>query len=241
MDNTNNGAPLIPMGTNTQGGVAYNPLVASIQQNQGQVPSVPASPSNASVPTNAPDGTTFAELQAKKGFKSAEDLAKAYIELESHNKKVEMTAADILKQVYPEKPATVPAPGDEQAVQIVQAIVKNEVKPLQEKVALQELFMKNPDAKDFASGIAEQVKANPGITWESAYKLAKFDALERNAKDAGKQEAYQSIQQKQSVMAGTASPTPRGSGPDIRSIIKDRSVPFKEVDRMMREYLNTQQ
>lgn len=251
-------APVIPQGTNTQGGVAYNSLQASVAavQNAGQAQSAPVVNSGSS--QNAPEGTTFAELAQKKGFQTPDDLAKAYANLEYHNKKVEMTAADIIKAVQdapapvvaqpvPQAPARPPVYAqpqqnpDEAALNIVKAIVQNEVKPLQQTVELQQLFLNNPDAKEYAEGIAKAVKENPGISWGNAYKIAKFDASQQQAETKGQQEAYQAIQQKQTVLAGSPSPAVRAT-PDISSVIKDRNVPFREVDRMVREALaNVQQ
>lgn len=245
----NAAAPIIPAGTEktvygTNTFPASNPLAT------GQAPVAPVViPAGNSV-QNAPEGTTFAELAAKKGWSTPDQMAAGYANLESHNKKVEMTAADILKAVQPEPvapvaPTPTPLPNtatnpDEAAIQIVQAIVKNQVKPLEEQIKLQDLFLRNPDAKDYAEGIAKAVKENPGITWEAALKLAKFDALEQKATETGKQQAYQTINTKQGMIAGQSAPT-HASQPDLRSIIKDRSIPFKEVDRMVREHLSNQQ
>ena len=240
MDNMDNkGGPVIPMGTapTVFGNASFS------QAQSGQAQPLPVSP-NQPVQATAPDGITFAELATKKGFKSADDLAKAYTILESHNKKIEMTAADIIKQVYetpaqsvaPVQPA--PARADADAIKIVQAMVSDQVKPLKEQLALQQLFLNKPDAKDFATGIASAVKDNPGISWENAYKLAKFDASEQKAQETARVQAQQTQQLKQSVIAGNAAPTQSRGGPDVRSIIRDRSVPFKEVDKIVREYLN---
>lgn len=253
MPQENNGSPIIPAGTTTQGGLAYDPLKAAIAANNGQAQPAPQSTVPQQVPApNAPmQGTTFAELAQKKGWKTPDDMATSYANLESHNKKVEMTADDVLKMVQAASQQSTPQPvqpvvqqpmprtPDEQAIQIVQSLIRTEVKPLQERVALQDLFIKNPDAKDYAQGIADVVKSNPGISWENAYKLAKFDAVAQKASQQGRQEAYQTIQQKQEFIAGSSVPAQR-SGPDVRSIIKDRSVPFAEVDKMVREALTAQ-
>lgn len=253
MPQENNGAPVIPAGTTSQGGMMYDPLKEAIKANNGQGQPAPQGiPNQQAAAQNAPlDGTTFAELAQKKGWNSPDDMAKSYANLESHNKKVEMTADDILKMVQaaqqpqpivqpqvPHVPQTPNTP-DDAAIQLVQSMIRSEVKPLQERVALQDLFLKNPDAKDFAEGIASVVKSNPGISWENAYKLAKFDSVPAQAQQQGRQEAYATVQQKQQFIAGSSVPTMK-SGPDVRNIIKDRSVPFAEVDRMVREALTSQ-
>ena len=240
----NSGAPVIPAGTNP---TVYG-TKAFTQEQSGQAQPLPNSPST--VQANAPEGTTFAELAAKKGFSSPDDMAKAYSNLESHNKKVEMTAADIIKQVYENQPATSVGPippvtpqqaqGEAEAIKIVQSIVDSKMKPLQEKVALQELFLNKKDAPQYANGIATAVKENPGISWEAAYKLAKFDALQQQAVEQTQTKTQATATLKREVMAGNGSPAQSRGGPDVRSIIKDRSIPFKEVDRMVREYLSQQ-
>lgn len=248
MPQDNPSAPVIPAGTTSQGGMMYDPLKEAIKAQNGQGQLSPQSVQQQAPAQNAPqDGTTFAELAAKKGWQSPDDMAKSYANLESHNKKVEMTADDILKMVQAQpQPQQIVQPvapqqniPDQQAIQIVQAIVDNTVKPLQERVALQDLFLNNPDAKEFATGIAEVVKSNPGISWPNAYKLAKYDAVQQQSVQQGRQEAYKNIAQKQEFIAGASVPTQR-SGPDVRNVIKDRSIPFQEVDRMVREALTSQ-
>ncbi len=251
MESTDNSAaPIIPAGTQPTvfGSKAFTMDGQALQGNPpmiGQAPPVPVV--QQSVPAHAPDGTTYAELAAKKGFTTPDDLAKAYANLESHNKKVEMTAADVMREVYAAAPTVAPVPqpqpmtSDDAAIKIVQGIVRGEVKPLEEKIALQDLFLNNKDAPEYAVGIAKAVKENPGISWQNAYKIAKFDAQAQQVADQARQSAQQTQTLKTQVMAGNASPTQARGGPDVRSIINDRSVPFKEVTRVMQEYLATQQ
>lgn len=251
MDTKDNpGAPVIPAGTQPTafGGKSFNsngtPFSGNAPlQNQGQgTPSPAASFSqNATQSQDAPEGTTFADLAAKKGFASPDDLAKAYANLETHNKRVEMTAADILKEISPvpaQAPVAPPQPvsPDDAAINIVKSIVQSETRPLQQQIELQNLFMKNPDAVQYAPGLAKAVKENPGISWEGAYKIAKFDSLEQSAQKNQQVQRQQTDQLRTQTLVGSPSPTERG-GPDVRSIIKDRSVPFKEVDRIVRDYL----
>lgn len=257
----NNGAPIIPAGTGKTvfGGASYTqqsagqPAASPIPaMNNGQGVPAPQQAQGQQAPNqqSAPEGITFTELAAKKGWKSPDDMARSYSNLESHNKTVEMTASDILKMVQEGNVSPLPAPvaqptvvpqqasrEDEAAINIVRQIVQAETKPLHEQIALQNLFLKNPEAKDYASGIAKAVKENPGISWENALKLAKFDTIEQNARGQGRTEAYQTIQSKTAVIAGTGSPAPR-TAPDLRSIVRDRSVPLKEVGRMLQEALS---
>lgn len=255
MPNTeNNGAPVIPAGTQptafgTPSFTADNKAFGGVAPaNIGQGHPAPAATATQqqaapSVQQSAPQGTTFAELAAKKGFQSADDLARAYENLESHNKKVEMTSADIIKAIQEATPSEPAAPQipvvqatnqDQAAIKIVEAIVDARTKPLQERVALQDLFLKNPDAAQYAPGIAQAVKENPGIKWDAAYKLAKFDAAQDQARQQGVQQAYQVQQQKTAAVAGASAPTQR-AGPDVRSMIKDRSIPFNQITQVMRE------
>lgn len=244
MDNTAK-APVIPAGTNTQGGVAYNSLNASVHTNQGQAQVAPntvnpvgQAPQQANQsPTLSEQRTSFEELAAKKGFKSPDDLAKAYENLESHNKVVEMNMADILAARSPEPVDTAQAVTTEtDALKIVESVAKKAMRPLQDKVELQDLFLNFPDAKEYAGGIAKAVKENPGISWNSAYKLAKYDSLQSKAVEQGKQEAYQNIAQKQAVQAGTPRPTVKENA-DLKSVIRDRSIPFSEITRIVKQRL----
>lgn len=250
MDNVQTVAPIIPAGTektvfgtttfaqnNRQAASAPDTSKSGTQH----APAAAAGAGNAPA-GNAPAGTTFQELAAKKGFQSADDLATAYNNLESQNKRVEMGLAEVLKareeQLQSEQAYTAEelnqAQTQEQAVKVVEGLIKRHTRPLEDKLALQDLFFRNADAKQYAADIAKAVKENPGISWEAAYKIAKYDNASKEAQERGRQEAYQTIVQKQQIATDGVRGTVKSQRP-LDELIRDKSIPFTEVQRIMKE------
>jgi hypothetical protein len=234
MDNENN-APIIPAGT--------EPTVFGTTAFSGQAQNSPdMGQSEANIPqtsTNqAPSRTSFEELAAKKGFQSADDLADAYRNLESQNTRVEMSLAELAKirSTQSEQPSEVPTQVETQddAMKVVENIVRRYTRPLEDKLQLSDLFNKNPDAQSYAGEMGRLVKENPGISWDVAYKAAKFDALDKQSRERGRQEAYQAIQQKQAV-APQPVKAALNKEASLSDIVRDKSVPFKEIQRIMKE------
>jgi len=246
MDNKPNSAPVIPSGTEpTVFGTASYP--AGVGQ-AGNLPS--AVKSESEVPkelqpsqTEAPKGTTYDELAAKKGFKSQDDLALAYANLERQfTQDRQEGLAELLKSRGEDQQPVVPPQEvtpqevvtESDALRVVEQVVRKFTRPLENQLALQQLMYKNPDVEQFAGQMASIVKSNPGISWEVAYKAAKFDALGATSREEGKKEAYQTIQQKQAVTTSPAKPVARDTRP-IDELIKDKSIPFSEVQKIMKE------
>ena len=247
MDNgTQNTAPIIPAGTESMHNATYNPLKAMNQGQAGVLPNEGKSESGEHVALqsselNAHSWTTFDELAAKKGFKSADDLAAAYSNLESQNKRVEMSLSELVNSRIQSQPADdvtteelANAQSQEAALKIVEKVVKKFTRPLEDKLALQDLMAKNPDATQYAGEMAKLVKENPGIGWDVAYKAAKFDRLAGQAREEGKQQAYQTIQRKQALTTESPRSATKDSKPML-DLIKDKNVPFREVQRIMKE------
>lgn len=175
--------------------------------------------------TQAPDdtaseGTTFEQLAQKKGFKSADDMAKAYSNLETQNKKVEMDRADLLKARNGETPKS-STPN-----------IEKEVRALKERVEINDLFQKHPDAKDYAKQMAEHIKEHPSATWEQAYRFVKFDDLEKTSRQEGRKEAYENIDQKSKARAEKSAPR-QTSKKDLDAMIKDRSVSMADIEKLL--------
>lgn len=255
MDNGNPAAPVIPSGTertvfgttsfpapvqNPVGQAATPPDGNQVQPAPAQDPVQP-NPANAGQVQPAP--ITFAELARQKGFNTPDDLAKSYAELESHTSRVSMGLSELISIRQQSQPQETPAfdpskvETTEDAMKIISGIVAKQTQPLQDKLELQDLFFNHPDTRTLAPKMAEIVKDNPGIKWSIAYQAAKSDALEsahNTAREQGRQEAYQNIQQKQNVAAQPARPAVTNTRP-IQEIIADRSIPFSEVQRIMRE------
>ena len=233
-------APVIPSGTEpTVFGTASfqgnGQAATSPDKGQSKSESAQADPSS---DASAPQGTTFEELASKKGFKSADDLAAAYANLESQNKRVEMGFAELAKIRETTQSEFVPDVSNvqtpEDAQRIVEGIVKKFTRPLEDKIALQDLFFKNPDAAQYAASMAKLVKDSPGMNWEHAYKVAKFDDVAKQATEKAKQEVYQAIQQKQAVATAPARASAKDTRP-LAELIKDKSIPFVEIQRIMKE------
>lgn len=254
MDNANPSAPVIPAGTErTVFGTASFPA----QQTPGQAPAAPdnnqalpvpaqdpvqPTPSQAATP-QTPAAITFEELARQKGFNSPDELARSYSELESQNTRVSMGLSELIRirqESNPESPVTVTpeqVQTPEDAMRVISGIVEKQTRPLKDQIELQNLFQNYPDARQLAPAMAQIVKDNPGIKWETAYKAAKADGVPQSTQAAvqqGMQQAYQNIQQKQNVAVQPARAAVQNQRP-IQEIIADRSIPFSEVQRIMRE------
>ena len=256
MDNGQQAAPVIPSGTErtVYGTASYMgnaPFAGSspVPVANGQAVSLPSTGQSEAVAAlaqqsgeaKAPLGTTFDDLAVKKGFRNADDLAAAYENLESQNKRVEMSLAELVKLREQTIPQSEIAPDElnqvqtqEDALKVVERVVKKFTRPLEDKLALQELFHNNPDAPSFASDMAKLVKENPGVSWAVAYRAAKFEALDKQSREKGRQEAYQTIQQKQAATVSQPA-TPQKSAQGLKELIGDKSIPFREVTRIMKE------
>jgi hypothetical protein len=247
MDNGQGVAPMIPAGTEptvwgTKSFVgAPNQGQATTPAQTGQSESVPTEGVQSN-PVNASQGTTFAELAAKKGFKSVEDLAAAYQNLESQNKKVEMSLAELVKlrdESFAAEPViTQPVnqvQSQDEAIKIVEGIARRTIRPLEDKLALQDLLLRQPDAQQFAVEMAAVIKQDPNVTWETAYKAAKFDVLNRQA-DALKQQQAQQVQElKQRASIGSTKSAANAPVKSLDDLVNDRTIPFAEVQRIMKE------
>lgn len=171
----------------------------------------------------AEDGTTFEELAQKKGFRTPNDLAKAYRELESHTTKVQMDRAELLKARGGDPKGKTVQPGSE---------LEKEVRAIKERVEINELFSKYTDAKDYSKQMAEHIKEHPNASWEQAYRYVKFDDLAKTSKQEGRREAYQNIDQKAKIISEKPAPR-KAPKKDLASLIKDRTVPLAEIEKLL--------
>ncbi|KKM91834.1 hypothetical protein LCGC14_1224490, partial [marine sediment metagenome] len=74
----------------------------------------------------------------------------------------------------------------------------------QDKNDYQMHLMQNPDDKQLVPQAIQYVRDNPGIKWEVAFKAAKADSIGTSvdaAKEEGRQEAYQSKENKGTVQS----------------------------------------
>ena len=235
-------APVIPSGTEP---TVYGRLAFTAAQS-GQAPQpVPGTVNPPANQGTVPAQSEFQELATKKGWKSPDELARAYTALESHATKVTMDMGELLKARVQEPEATpvqqtqsqqAPNTPDE-AIKIVEGIAKKTLRPLEDKIELQDLFINHTDAREYAADMAQIVKQNPSYSWETAYKLAKFPRLEQTSREQGRQEAYTTIGQKVEVTAGASRPTVKDTT-DLQAMVSDKSIPLRDITRMMKERLN---
>lgn len=221
---------------------------------QGQAAPAPAQvPSTDAGSVSTPSGTVVGatpptEAQAPaEGFqmpdkfqgKSAEEIAKSYVELESHNKKVEMERANLEKMFVPEpapagptQTAAVPEqPVDstEELKKLLTPVTEQLLSPVLARLEIRD--MQNKYGDNFTK-LAPQVKAvkdaNPTLSLEQAYKLAAFESIERTAKNEGVSQATQVAQE--AVKSQVESSRPSGVRPQgIEQALQDRSVPTREI------------
>jgi hypothetical protein len=186
------------------------------------------------------DTITFDELAVKKGFKTPDELAKAYANLETQNKRVEVTLADAIKARQEADPFAEPLPKadevntSEDAVKIVNSMISRQTKSLEDKMEFQFHLLAHPEDKEIASQALSYVKENPGIKWEVAFKAARADTLASTEREKGRQEAYQSIQNKAGAMGVNASQrAPEVGVSDIIKGIRQGQIPLSEARKII--------
>lgn len=195
---------------------------------QGQAPAQEQVPTTVPSDANAQPNVAPAEGQVTEGegmilgkFKSQEDLVKAYQELESHGKKVEMERAE-LERLYVEqatKAPTVTAPespatGGEQEdpMNVLKKAVREEnerlLSPVIARFELKDMFDKYGSSFGaVAKQVIEYRNAHPTIPLEAAYKVVAYDTLERTAKNSGVAEANQIAEATRKAQVETAQPS----------------------------------
>lgn len=192
----------------------------------------------------AQQGTTFAELAAKKGFKTADDLAKAYGELEVHATKKSMELSELATaKAEGLKNSTGAGQGNgtstktdyspDEALAIVGRLIDERVAPIQEQLAIRETF-KNQDDMQFAPAVAELVRKNPSIPWDVALKAVKYDTVATTAAEAKARKDAETNALREKAQAGSSNQriAPQSN---LGAMISDKNVPFKEVQKAMRE------
>lgn len=232
MDNTQGLSTAAP----SQGQVAPQAQVPS-NDAQGAVVGAPQDQS----PAKGEAGTGEGLLLGK--FKSPEDLAKAYQELESHNKKVEMDRAELEKLfVQSTEPSQEkPAPSQEQATEDPVDILAKEVServnrsfsPVVARLEVDSMVRKYGD-KFIA--IAAEVKAfkdaNPNRTLESAYKEVAYDHLQKTQREQSANAQAQADASAQRAQVETSQPSGYRA-PTIEDAIKDPNVSVTEISEAL--------
>src|SRR3990167_2044891 len=156
----------------------------------------------------APEGTTYQELAAKKGFKSADDLAKAYANLEGHSTKVSQDKAKLEREFFSPKQSQVreplPVVPEEQALNELDKFVKErtkselqqiraEFKEREDRRELRDTIEKHSDFGKYASDVKELKRQYPDMPFSDALLMAKAQKGDL-ATEARRQGATESAQ-----------------------------------------------
>jgi len=213
------GNPIVPTGTEEPGTEAPKDKLARPAPDpsaaQPQPVAMPDQKAPDQIQETAPqkaveETITFDELAAKKGFKSPDDMAKSYQNLESQNTRVEVSLADAIKarnegEVSNERnevESAMNAESTDDALKIVSRMIDKKVKAVEDKQEYQLHLMANPDDQKHAAKAIDIVRENPGISWGTAFDAAKGRDTGQNlsaAREEGKQEAYDTKTAKEDV------------------------------------------
>lgn len=235
MDNDNS-APIVPAGTEKN---MFGNNMAFQPKEQGEAVS-PQTETETQTVQEGSTGVTFQELAAKKGFKTPDDLARSYANLEqSHTKKSmelsELAEIKLSKPQAQEKVQQLENQGytQDEAINIVKKLIHDELAPFKEQIAIKETF-KNEEDMSYAPQVAELVKRNPTIPWDVALKSVKYDAVvnKLTTEQANRKSQEQNLKERSQVASSGASPRQETN---LGSLVNDRTVPFNEVRRIMKD------
>lgn len=238
-------APVIPAGTEpTVFGQTAFPGQALADQTGLPEQGKPEGGQTPELTPKAAGATTFEELAAKKGWQSPDELAAAYANLEAQNKRVEMSLSDVIKarqEAVVQEPETLDTTGvetQEDAMKLLDKFVSKKIRPLEDRLALQNLLMnkETADAGQYLDRMAAIVRKEPNISWETAYKTAKYDSLGSQEREQGRKEAYQSIEAKAGAAGIQAGPRAEGwTVPSLTEAIKTGKVTLTEARKIINE------
>lgn len=133
-------------------------------------------------------------------------------------------------------------PNFDKAVETVRQIIRQEVTPWRHEVTsqlqLQETMSKYPDFGQYVGSMKDVIAENPNISFEQAYKIAKFEDMQEAAFAKGKDEAYQDIEKKMSsrVESGRKVPgtgQPKSNYGTIEAMLRDGKIPLSEIKKML--------
>lgn len=151
-------------------------------------------------------GTTFEELAAKKGFKSPDDLAKAYANIESHSTKVAQEKSELEKLFFQQPTQPEPKQPDDALAELdrfVSEKLSEKEKQLEHKfetklakLELEKVIEKNPDFQKYASDVKDIKVRFPNMSFSEALLLAKAQkgSLVAEAKSQALKEAVEVVQ-----------------------------------------------
>lgn len=236
--------PIVPAGTGKDMFGKTQPLYAPNTFGQGSA-APHANDGQTAQPNQqqAPPGATFADLAAKKGWASPDDMAKSYANLESSHTKKSMELSDLMDARLGNQSAPQSQSGTQQseksytpdeALAIVDRLIDSRVAPLREQLAIRETFKTEEDMQ-YAPQVAELVKKNPTIPWDVALKAVKYDTAASKLQEVNAQNQSHEAAQKEKAQAASGGNRSQ-SASNVQAIMSDKSIPWKEKDRIMREH-----
>lgn len=237
-----NGAPVVPVGTEQPLNQAPKDTLPRPSVQQIPVQQVPVTKQE-TIQSNAVEGAiTFEELAVKKGFKSPDDLAKSYVNLESQTKRVEATLTDAIDariQTNPEEkiePQAGNIDADQDALKIVDARITNKMRTMEDTMDYKLHLIQTPGDQQYAVEAIKVVKENPGIKWSTAFDAARArmnKTVTQNARQEGANEAYAKIEQKQDAQVLEGSQNRPGAfnvqSKEVVDGIKTGKIPLSEA------------
>lgn len=192
------------------------------------------------------------QMPEKFAGKSAEEIAKSYTELETHNKKVEMDKAEIdkfVKEAYSPEPQETPEvpvetkEGEEAPLTREQALkqvadelaprlkqdMESILTPLSIRLEAKELIDEFGNSfKAVASKVAAAKKENPSLSLRDHYKLITYENVARISEIKGIKQASQTAGEK--LKAQVESSKPSGLKPvGIEDAVADPNVGVGEI------------
>jgi hypothetical protein len=110
-----------------------------------------------------------------------------------------------------------------------------ELQALKDKVELNEVKAKYPDMDNYAKKMAEFIRKEPHASWETAYKSVKFDDLENNARQEGREEAYQNIEQKKKASGESPSThkMPPSNLSKVETMLASKNTSLSDIEKML--------
>lgn len=160
----------------------------------------PEAPKAEEVKSEAPAdeaGQAFKDLQEKKGFKSAEDLARAYKALESRSTKAEQSNRALeeqLQSVQKMREAGQLSSEQDQALQVlettIEKVLSKRLRPIEDSIGIQKVDRMIADFQavepGFKGAIVDEVLDymvdHKGVPLEDAYKIKAFESVRTSAK-----------------------------------------------------------
>lgn len=166
--------------------------VAQAPEVKSEVPASVEPTAVAVEPTQPSDETSYETVAAQKGFKSPDDLAKAYVNSQRLATKASMKAAELEKQFFPDQKVEVQAPmrqipqpaEEEKAIQELDRFVNERTQKAKAeaeqffktelaKIELRSVIKDKPDFANYANEIKDLKSRYPGMSFEEAYTFAK--------------------------------------------------------------------